>query len=233
MMKRIAIVISCEHAVNTVPEEYNALFEPFQSLLITHRAIDYGALAIAEYLQETIHCDFAQATTTRLLVDCNRSIAHFQCFSEITQNLSPTEKQRIINLYYLPFRHQIIAFIKNHIAKGFQVLHLSIHSFTPVMNDLVRNADIGLLYDPRRAAEKELAKKWKVEIKKQDPKYRVRMNYPYMGISDGFTSALRKQFTNNEYMGIEVESNEGLTKNAYSLDTLKNILAVSLLNIIC
>jgi len=59
------------------------------------------------------------------------------------------------------------------------------------MNGIVRNADIGFLYDPRRPSEKELAQLWREEIKKQCSDYRIRMNYPYTGISDGFTTALR------------------------------------------
>jgi len=227
-MKNIALMISCEHAVNTVPQEYLPLFAPFQALLSTHRGVDFGALEIAQYLTQKCSCPFIQATATRLLVDCNRSIHHPHCFSEVTHQLSHTEQEKIINQYYLPFRQQIINHITHAVAQGKQVWHLSIHSFTPIMNEIVRNADIGLLYDPRRATEKNLAKQWQKEIKKQQPAYTVRMNYPYRGVSDGLTSALRKQFSDDEYVGIEVETNQKLTTKTNTLNILKHSLGQSL-----
>ncbi len=233
MKKKVALVISCEHAVNTIPALYQPLFTPFSHLLSTHRGIDFGALEIALHLKEAIVCDFAQANTSRLLIDCNRSLRHAHCFSEATKNLSHEEKQTIINQYYLPYRQQIIGYIDNHIAQGRQVWHLSIHSFTPEMNQIVRRADIGFLYDPRRSAEKKIAKEWRFEIKKMAPQYTVRMNYPYNGISDGFTTALRKKYAHDQYLGMEIETNQALTYDAHDLDNLKNILTLSLLKIIC
>lgn len=232
MIKKTALIISCEHAVDTVPKEYISLFAPFNTLLTSHRGIDFGALVIAQHLSEVIPCDFVQATTTRLLIDCNRSLNHPKCFSEVTKELSSEKKQTIINNYYLPFRQQVIEIINKHINQGLSVLHLSIHSFTPIMNNIVRNADIGFLYDPKRSSEKTLARQWKLSLNRNAPEFRVRMNYPYSGISDGFTSALRKQFTNDKYTGIEIESNQHLVKNRRDLDNLKNKIAISLLDLI-
>jgi hypothetical protein len=36
------------------------------------------------------------------------------------------------------------------------------------------------------------------------------MNYPYLGISDGFTCELRKKFLEQDYVGLEIESNQAL-----------------------
>jgi predicted N-formylglutamate amidohydrolase len=232
-MKKIALLISCEHAVDTVPEQYLSLFSPFNALLTSHRGIDFGALAIAEHLKQQVPCDFFQATNTRLLVDCNRSMNHPACFSEVTRDLPAIEKKQILDIYYWPYRQQVIMAIEKHIKQGSQIWHLSIHSFTPMMNDIVRNADIGLLYDPQRTSERELSWQWKGQIKKMFPEYKIRMNYPYSGVSDGFTSALRKKFTNDEYVGIEVEINQAITKNGRDLETIKNILSISLLKLIC
>ena len=231
-MKKIALVISCEHAVDSIPVPYQSLFVPFKNLLASHRGIDFGALAIAEHLSKQISCDFIQATTTRLLVDCNKSVNHSHCFSEVTRDLPSEEKQRILDLYYWPFRQKVMAAIKKHIEQGSQVWHVSVHSFTPVLDGIVRNADIGFLYDPRRALEKAMARQWKMEIQKQTPEYKIRMNYPYLGVSDGFTSKMRKTYTSEVYLGIELESNQALTQNTQNLDSLK-ILAISLLKLLC
>lgn len=226
-MKQRALIISCEHAVNTVPKAYQSLFAPFHELLNSHRGIDFGALTIAEHLKQASSSPLILATATRLLIDCNRSTHHSSCFSEATRSLSFLEKQQLIEDYYLPFRQQILNFIKNAITEGLAVCHLSIHSFTPVMNALVRNADIGLLYDPKRQTEKIFARQWKKALNQLQPEYKVRMNYPYKGTADGLTTALRKQFTEAQYIGIEVESNQELTQHPPSLERLKNTLANS------
>lgn len=233
MNKNIALIISCEHAVNTVPEQYINHFTPFSELLNTHRGIDIGALEIAQYLKETVPCYLVQSTMTRLLVDCNRSINHPTFFSEITRALPPEAKSDLIDLYYTPYRNQVIDFIKRNTAEGLKVWHISIHSFTPVMNEIIRKTDIGLLYDPRRTEEKAVARHWKKEMAVLSPQLRIRMNYPYKGISDGFTKCLRKQFSANEYLGIQIELNQALTANDQTLNSLKHILSLSLLKIIC
>ena len=232
-MKKIALVISCEHAVDSIPVPYQSLFVPFKNLLASHRGIDFGALAIAEHLAKQVHCDFIQATTSRLLVDCNKSINHPHCFSEVTRDLPSEEKQRILDLYYWPFRQEVMDAIKKHIEQGSQVWHLSVHSFTPVLHGIVRNADIGFLYDPRCAPERAIARQWKMEIQKQTPEYKIRMNYPYLGVSDGLTSKMRKIYTSEVYLGIEVESNQALTQNTQNIDNLKKNLAISLLKLLC
>lgn len=49
-MKEIALIVSCEHAVNTVPQAYRNLFAPHLELLETHRGFDLGAQSLALFL---------------------------------------------------------------------------------------------------------------------------------------------------------------------------------------
>ena len=42
------------------------------------------------------------------------------------------------------------------------------------------------------------------------PELRVRRNYPYAGKGDGLTSHLRVRFTPGDYVGIELEVNQGI-----------------------
>jgi len=227
-----SIVLTCEHAVNTVPAQYAALFAAFQHELNSHRGIDFGVLAIGEYLKESLHCEFFSATATRLLIDCNRSLTHRHCFSEITRPLSILEKEQIIQNYYSPYRESVESYIKTRIENGEQVWHLSIHSFTPVFNDIVRSTDIGLLYDPRRENEKIWAKRWQQQLRQQAPSLRIRLNYPYKGISNSFTCDLRKKYPIESYAGMELEinqtlvnDNQSLAYTAYTLSkTLKRLL---------
>ena len=226
-MKPIALIISCEHAVNTVPPAYQDLFAGNESVLQTHRGIDLGALEIAHHLKP-LACGYTQATISRLLIDCNRTLTHAHCFSEFTQCLSETDKQTLVEHYYLPFRQETENLIQAKIKSGCQVLHLSIHSFTPELNGIKRNAGIGLLYDHTRHGEKEVARIWRGLLLQQTPTYRVRMNYPYHGNTDSFTTALRKKYTEHDYLGFEVESNQVLLADEPSREEVANVLSSSL-----
>ncbi|MFC3908647.1 N-formylglutamate amidohydrolase [Legionella dresdenensis] len=223
-MTTAAFILSCEHAVNTVPEQYRSLFIGNEHLLNTHRGIDFGALDIAKGLQKELSCPLVTAETTRLLIDCNRSLSRNGCFSEISKPLPSSKKQQLAAQYYHPYRNAVLTTIKDLITAGKPVLHLSIHSFTPVLNDVTRNADIGLLYDPARLPEKQLAQKWLKQLK-QHTSYRVRLNYPYRGNSDGFTTALRRLFPENNYSGFEIEINQALVNSPLNIACLVDILS--------
>ena len=153
------LIISCEHAVGTIPDAYQSVFKGHQSILETHRAIDFGAFEIAKHFKQTFNSPLINASISRLLIDCNRSLTHPNCFSSFTNQLPPMDKQRLIDTYYKPYRQAVETVINDKIAEGFQVIHLSIHSFTPKLENenIERNADIGLLYDPRRLGEKKIS----------------------------------------------------------------------------
>jgi len=86
------------------------------------------------------------------------------------------------------------------------VIHISMHSFTPVMEGVTRDCDIGLLYNPLRLEEKEFCN----GLFSLLSSVRVRRNYPYHGSSDGLTTELRKVFEKN-YIGVEIELNQKFT----------------------
>ena len=227
-MKTTVLFISCEHAVNTVPEQYLHLFHKHEAVLQTHRAIDFGALEIAMHFSQIFDCDYNVASVTRLLIDCNRSLTNADCYSEFTQALPKHEKQKLIDEHYLPYRTKTEALIQKHIDRGNQVLHISCHSFTPVFNGVTRNAGICFLYDPSRHGEQEVAREWRGLLSQYTPQYRVRMNYPYRGVSDGFTSTLRKKHLEKNYLGLELEINQTLVEDKESFPKLIHVLSESL-----
>ncbi len=111
--------------------------------------------------------------------------------------------------------------------RGERALHISVHSFTPVLRGVRRSADIGLLYDSRRILEKELVKSWLWTLSLESP-HRVRRNYPYLGRSDGFTTALRRQFPAARYLGIELEINQRLLTSAAQEPFARGVVVESL-----
>jgi len=208
MAGRDHYLITCEHGGNRIPLRYRALFAGFEALLQTHRGYDPGALALARELATTLAAPLFVSTTSRLLVDLNRSIGHPALYSEATRDTPPTVRREILEKYYLPYRNRVEAHIGEAIARGKRVIHLSSHSFTPVLDSEIRNADIGLLYDPGRPGETELCHHWQTGLKALAPVLKVRRNYPYTGQSDGLTAYLRRRFPVDAYVGIELEINQ-------------------------
>ena len=94
------------------------------------------------------------------------------------------------------------------VAAGEPVVHIASHSFTPVLNGVVRQADVAWLYDPRRHGETLLASRWLSALKRRRPDLRLRRNYPYQGRGDGLTSLLRKRHPRELYIGMELEVNQ-------------------------
>jgi len=201
------ILITCEHGGNRIPPRYRPLFAGFETLLPTHRGYDPGALALARELARALSAPLFYATTSRLLIDLNRSIGHPFLYSEATRSAPANVRREILEKHYLPYRNQVEAHIAAEIAHGSRVIHISSHSFTPVLDSDVRNADIGLLYDPARHGEVELCRRWQTRLKAWAPEWKVRRNYPYTGRSDGLTAFLRRRFQAGVYVGIELEIN--------------------------
>ena len=200
------IVLTCEHGGNEVPEDLQHLFSANKQILHTHKALDLGALDLFNQLKPL--ADFSiSSTTTRLLIELNRSLHHKNLFSEFSKTLSTSEKKELINSYYLVYRNKVEDSIRNYIKEGYEVLHISVHSFTPILNSIERNCDIGLLYEPSNLNEKEFSHEFRKKILEQNSLLNVRYNYPYLGRMDGFTTYLRKQFQYN-YVGIEIEVNQ-------------------------
>jgi predicted N-formylglutamate amidohydrolase len=207
-MIQTEVIVTCEHGGNDVPTRYRQLFAQRRRTLHSHRGFDPGAIVLARELASACNAVLVSAKTSRLLVELNRSPHHTQLFSEFTRNLPRETKEEILHRYYRPYRARVEQFIRAAIGSRTRVVHLSSHTFTPVLDGIVRNADVGLLYDPRRPLERLFCERWSSLLAQRIAPLRVRRNYPYRGYDDGFTTTLRRSFPANRYLGIEIEVNQ-------------------------
>lgn len=207
-VKNDALIITCEHGGNEVPPDYAPAFAGHEALLPTHRGWDPGALELARQMAQALDAPLFAATTTRLLIDLNRSIGHRQLHSEATRGLARATRGDIAARYYRPHRDAVESEVARRIGAGQRVLHVASHSFTPALNGVVRQADVAWLYDPRRAGEVALASHWLQALKKRRPALQLRRNYPYEGKGDGLTALLRKRHPPEAYVGVELEVNQ-------------------------
>jgi predicted N-formylglutamate amidohydrolase len=208
MPGRDHVLVTCEHGGNRVPSRYRPLFAGFAALLRTHRGYDAGALALARDMSNALGAPLFVSTTSRLLIDLNRSIGHPRLYSDATRGAPAGVRREILATHYLPYRTRVEAHVAGAVARGDRVIHLACHSFTPELDGAVRNAGVGLLYDPARPGEVELCRRWQLRLRERAPGLRVRRNYPYTGRSDGFAGWLRRRFPDEAYLGVELEINQ-------------------------
>lgn len=211
-----------------MPEAYASLFSGYTDILDSHRGWDPGAFEVAKLLADHLKAPFFFTTITRLLVDCNRSPGNPELFSEISRKLSRREREKIIASYHLPHRQKIAHAVARNLKKGYHVIHLAVHSFTPVLSGIRREAHIGLLYDSRRPSERQFCRRWQQEITHRRPDLKIRRNYPYLGTSDGLATWLRRRHDAPVYMGIEVEIHQLLAVDHTEQPSLASLLAQSL-----
>lgn len=224
------LVISCEHGGHEVPSAYAACFVGHEALLETHRGWDPGAQQLGRQMADALGAPFHGSQTTRLLIDLNRSIGHRQLYcAEITRGLTRTQRQEIAIAHYWPHRNGVEGEIGRRITAGGAVLHIASHSFTPVLNGVVRQADVAWLYDPRRPRESALARRWQAEMALRAPGLRLRRNYPYEGRSDGLATLLRRRHPDAAYAGVELEVNQRFVRDGGAAwEALRRDLVASL-----
>lgn len=203
------IIVSCEHGGGQVPREYRGLFVGAEALLASHRGWDAGALPLARALARLLDAPLHASTMSRLVVDLNRSPHSPRVFGERTRALPRGERLALLDRWHAPHRRRIDEAVAAAVASGGTVVHLGVHTFTPILDGRVRGADVALLYDPARTAERTLAATWVHAIARALPDLTVRRNQPYRGASDGLTTWLRGRH-GERYLGIELEVNQRL-----------------------
>ncbi len=207
-----SLLFSCEHATNAVPEELVFLRDALGTdIWQTHRAYDIGAIEAARTLATRCGSTVIASTASRLVADTNRSERHPKVFSEPIRALPRERREWILASLHRPHREMVAASVRSRKP----VLHVAVHSFTPSLDGRERAVDIGLLYDPSRPPERQLAGEWKRRLGERLPGVRLRRNAPYRGASDGLPTAFRRVFLPDEYAGFELELNQAAFQGAW------------------
>jgi predicted N-formylglutamate amidohydrolase len=207
-LKRRALLVSCEHGGNRVPAKYAALFKDAADVLATHRGYDWGALEVARAFGRTLGVEPFVATTTRLVVDLNRSPGNRNVFSAYTRSLPAEQRAAALATHYWPYRQAVEDVVAAAVRARTPVLHVSAHSFTPVLRGETRNCDVGFLYDPAHRGDVRFVAAWYAALHEAAPSLVLRRNYPYRGVSDSLVTHLRRRYGGRGYAGIELEINQ-------------------------
>ncbi|WP_153558999.1 N-formylglutamate amidohydrolase [Roseimaritima sediminicola] len=206
-------ILSCEHGGCEVPDELSDCFATAGAAraLRSHRGYDPGALTVARALAAYLACPLWLSTVSRLVVDLNRSKDSPELFSRFTGSCAAARRQHILQTYYRPYRRRVTSAIRRRAANG-GVLHLSIHTFTPRYRGTQRRFDVGVLFDPDRPWERQLATRLLDQLNRAG--LHAVANRPYHGCDDGLTTTLRGRFDDTRYAGIELEINNRFARLA-------------------
>ena len=148
------ILLVCDHASCRFPNELGDLgLDPFARRC--HLAIDIGAGSLTERIAESLGVTAVIAQYSRLVVDCNRELMDPGAFLEYgdgilvpgNRNLSQAEKDRRAEAIYWPYHNAIEEQIKRLRSIGPPPAFISIHSFTPVLDGIARQIQMGVLWD--------------------------------------------------------------------------------------
>jgi predicted N-formylglutamate amidohydrolase len=146
-------VFVCEHASNFIPADLGALGLDDDALQ-SHIAWDPGALAVASTMAEALDAPLVAPRMSRLVYDCNRSLDTPSAVPEVSEafvipgnaGLSPADRKARAERVYTPFRDALNATLDERMDEGRRPVLVSIHSFTPVYNGVVRDMELGILH---------------------------------------------------------------------------------------
>lgn len=218
------LIISCEHATNHVPDAYRHLFAEHPEVLSTHRGWDPGALPIAQALSAAFETPLISGKISRLLIEINRSPGNPEIWSGYSNPLPEATKQELFDTYYRSHETALKERIQKAITDYSLAIHLSIHTFTPVLDGVKRDVDLGILFDPDRKPESAFGVQFTANLNQKLNPLRVRENQPYKGTDDGLTTCFRKCFSEETYIGIEIE----VSQRFESMNTITEALIHSL-----
>ncbi|MGE3261325.1 MAG: N-formylglutamate amidohydrolase [Bacteriovoracia bacterium] len=216
-------LFTCEHSSADIPAAYRVLFRGEEKILRTHRGWDEGAKELAEGLAKALRTKVILGKNSRLLVDLNRTSDNRGVFSDWTRPLPEKEKRELIEKYHEAHWNKV----RQAIRKLDWVIHVGVHSFTPVLYGSVRKTDIGLLHDPKRKLETELCLGLQKKLRKETD-FAVHRNLPYRGTGNGLVTALRKEFPADRYIGLELEINQRCLRGKAARARILSVISAAL-----
>ncbi len=205
-----SFVISCEHASAEIPGPWRPVLADYVTTREEHEIWDPGAKQMAQELGRLLPSSVFLGEASRLLVDLNRSLNHRAFFSPPMMDIPAAQRTEILCRYYYPYRHRVLREIEALLDEKRRVVHLSVHSFVPVIRGTTRKNDFGLLFDPWHKEENKIAEVWLHYLRQKDRALVCLPNHPYLGISDGHVPTLRKHLARCPYFGFELEFNQKL-----------------------
>ncbi len=175
-------ILTGDHAGRAIPARLGLLGLE-EADLSRHIAIDAGVAELGAAMSERLDAVFLAQAYSRLVIDCNRDPASAQAIPAISDGtpvpgntgLTKPERKLRAEEIHAPYHARIAAEIQSRWLPGSQVVLVALHSFTPVLGEVVRPWDVGILH----AGGNESFSKRLLDAFAREPGLRVGDNQPY------------------------------------------------------
>jgi predicted N-formylglutamate amidohydrolase len=153
------LVFIGDHAGAAIPESLGTLgLSPGDRA--RHIAVDIGIEELGVTLSDRIDGPFLRQSYSRLVIDCNRDPAHATSVAQVSDKtivpgntgIRPGDRQARIDEIFAPYQDAVAAMLDARAAAGLQSILVSLHSFTPRMNESDRPWHLGVLHDGQEDA---------------------------------------------------------------------------------
>ncbi len=220
------VLLVADHASRHIPEEYDALGIEDPALLRRHVAWDIGIEDVTRRMSEKLEATAIYATFSRLLVDANRypnDAASMPVMSDgvhvpANENISETDRKERLDRFFHPYHRKLEALVKAKTKTHPLPLVLSMHSFTPVMNDFERPWHVGVLWD----RDERLAVPM-LEILRKNPTLVVGDNEPYSA-REPFGYTMNEHGTKLDIPHVVIEIRQDLIDTHHGAEQWANLM---------
>ncbi|WP_299924467.1 N-formylglutamate amidohydrolase [uncultured Pelagimonas sp.] len=220
-------VLVCEHASSFIPPNADGLGLSAAAKL-SHAAWDIGALDMAKRLSVRLKSPLIAGEISRLVYDCNRPLEAPDCIparSEIydvpgNKDLSAASRQSRFDHIHTPFHDTVTRVLDAAVG---EVILVTIHSFTPVYNDLPRVTELGYLsHSDDRLARACLTQE------QERGRMKAALDEPYSA-TDGVTYSLQKHGEARGLLNVMIEVRNDLIDTPHKAQAMGDHLAATLI----
>jgi len=151
---RAPLLLVCDHASRGVPRVLRGLGLD-EAALSRHIAWDIGAENLTRALVQHFDAPAVIAGYSRLLIDNNRALDDATSIVEVSdrtpipanRKLTAADRELRVRCFFEPYHGAVAQRLEDFRRRAVVPAFLSIHSFTPVMNDTPRPWHVGVLWD--------------------------------------------------------------------------------------
>jgi predicted N-formylglutamate amidohydrolase len=199
----LPLIFSCEHATCTVPDAFKEALANDMDTITSAAGWDLGSLNLAQGMAMKFRTPLVHCEITRLIIDCYAQQNDPSCWSELSQKLSETQREKLVERQLLPHLTTLRQRISNELERSPRVLHISVHTFDPLAHP---NADVSLLFSEGKVGESTVALDWMKTLQEVMPELRVVPNVKfYPDQAKNLLDTLRSEWNSEQYLAIELQ----------------------------
>lgn len=219
------VLLVCDHASRRFPAAVGDLGLD-AAAMECHLAWDIGAGAVTEWVARELDVTAVLAGYSRLVVDCNRNLMDPSAFLEFgdgivipgNRGLTQAEKDRRASELYWPYHYAIDVEVRRLSGVQYPPVIIAIHSFTPVLDGIRRDCEIGVLWDADRRTAEIFIQGF------DDAGFVVGDNEPYSGKAPmDFTIDHHAEAANLPHVGLEIRHD--LIRDRQGVSRIASVLA--------